>query len=158
MSFASQNLEERTTALRYLEERFGIPPGVFQNHQLVLRGEYLCAFREEGAELVESLSVVQAGLKLVKLTGSGGCKPSTRGMQVFGRYATRNVVDLSDSDLRGLVEGRSLPGHTGKGFVLLRHRGLIAGVGLVRDEQLVSQLPRAVTMHLKLPALPPAGP
>lgn len=154
MSSGWPNPEQRSHALQYLEERFGIPPEAFERHALLLRGEHLCAVREEAAELWDTLDGVQAGLKLLKLTGSGGYKPSTRGMQVFGGSATRNTFDLSDDDLRGLVEGRSLPGPEGKGFVLLRHRGSIVGVGLLREGRLLSQLPRSLTMHLRLPPRP----
>jgi NOL1/NOP2/fmu family ribosome biogenesis protein len=151
LSSAWLNPEEEARAFGYLEERFGIPPEAFADHRLLLRGENLCAVRRETEELWDTLAVAYGGLKLLKLTGSGGYKPSSRGVQVFGRTATRNAVDLTDEELRALVEGRSLPQPEGRGFVILRCRGVAVGVGLVRDAQLVSQLPRSVTMHLRMP-------
>ncbi|MBI5016118.1 MAG: hypothetical protein HZB55_11615 [Deltaproteobacteria bacterium] len=153
MSSAWLSPEEEARARGYLEERFGIPPPTFANHRLLLRGENVCAVRRETEELWDALNVAYGGLKLLKLTGGGGYKPSTRGMQVFGRAASRNVVDVSETDLKALVEGQSLPAADGRGFVILRCRGVAIGVGLVRDGQLVSQLPRSVTMHLRMPVV-----
>lgn len=143
---------EEASALAYLEERFGIPPAAFSGHRLLRQGEHLCALRREAADLADALGVAGAGLKVLKSTGSGGFKPSTRGMQIFGRQAGRNICDVTSEELRALVEGRSLVREGARGFVLLRHGGAVVGVGLLRDGQLVSQLPRNVTMYLRLPA------
>jgi len=142
---------EEASALAYLEERFGIPPSALCDHRLLRQGEHVCALRREAGGLADALNVAGAGLKLLKSTGSGGFKPSTRGVQVFGRWATKNLCDVTAEDLRALVEGRSLPREGARGFVLLRFAEAVVGVGLLRDGQLVSQLPRNVTMYLRLP-------
>ena len=151
MSSGWLNPDERDRALLYLEERFGIPRDAFSRHRLLLRGEHICAVREEACDAWDALNGLYCGLKLLKVSGSGGYKPTTRGIQVFGRAATRNVCDLEEQDLRSLLEGRSLPFPGGKGFVVLRCRGNPIGVGLARDDRLVSQVPRSITMYLKHP-------
>lgn len=151
MSHGWLDPEERDRALGYLEERFGIPREDFSGHRLLRRGEHLCAVREEARDAWEALRGVHCGLKLLKVSGSGGLKPTSRGVQVFGRSATRNVCDLAEEDLRGLLEGRSLPYTDGQGFVILRCRETVVGVGLARAGWLVSQVPRSVTMYLKHP-------
>ncbi|GAB4263348.1 MAG: hypothetical protein Kow0092_14180 [Deferrisomatales bacterium] len=142
--------EERGRALGYLAERFGIAAEAFAGHHLIRRGEYLYAVRREAEEACARLQWVAAGLKLLRVTGSGGFRPATRGIQVFGRWATRNTRDLSGEELRDLLEGRSLPAPGLDGFVLLFWGGAPVGVGLVRAGRLVGQLPRAVTEHLRL--------
>lgn len=146
---------EEAAALAYLEARFGIPPAALAGHRLLRRGEHVCALRREAAELAEGLQAASAGLKLLKVTGSGGFKPATRGMQVFGRFAVRNVFDVTEAELKALVEGQSLAVDGERGFVLLRCGGAPVGVGLLREGRLVSQLSRNVTMHLRFPA--PSG-
>lgn len=152
MSLDWLNPTEEASALAYLEGRFGIPPAALADHRLFRRGEHLCALRREAEELAEGLQVASAGLKLLKVTGSGGYKPSTRGMQIFGRAASRNVCEVTEGELRALVEGQSLSREGERGFVLLRCAGALVGVGLLREGLLVSQLSRNVTMHLRFSA------
>lgn len=150
MSFDWLSPEEAGRAVGYLEEGFGIPAGAFSGHRLFRRGEYLHAVHEDAAGACEELACVAAGLKLLKVTGSGGFKPATRGIQVFGRWATRRVCDLAEEDLGHLLEGRSLPWPGERGPVIVRCQGLPVGMGVIREGQLVGQFPRSVTEHLRL--------
>jgi NOL1/NOP2/fmu family ribosome biogenesis protein len=143
--------DDRRRALGYLADRFGIPEAAFRHHRLLLRGDHICAVREEACDAWDALVGILAGLKILKVSESGGLKPSSRGIQVFGRLATRNVWDLEEKGLRDLLEGRSLPYAGDRGYVILRCRGTVAGVALAREGLIVSQLPRSVTMYLRHP-------
>lgn len=151
MSSAWVSPEDRAEVVGYLEEVLGIPATVFAEHRFVRRGEYICAVREEAFPACSALRWIAAGLKIVKVTGSGGFRPATRGVQVFGRWATRRVVDLGRQDLRDLLEGRRVPSQGKGGPVILRWNDVPIGVGLVREGHLVSQLPRNLTEHLRFP-------
>ena len=152
MSFEWLSPDDARQVLGYLEERFGIPADALAGCRLLRRGGYVCALRAESEPLARELQAAGGGLRLVKETGPGRFKPATRGMQVLGRLARRNVIDLDDATLRGLLQGQTVPvAEEGRGFVLLRWDGGIVGVGLLRAGQLVAQIPRTVTEHLRLP-------
>ncbi len=151
MSFAWLNPEETRNVLRYLEDRFGIPAGMLEGHRLFRRGGYIWAVCPEAAGLSGELRVAGGGLRLVREMGPGRYKPATRGIQVFGCRACRNVLDVQDEQLRALVQGQALPVPEGmQGFVLVRWEGRVVGVALARNGQLQGQFPRALTEHLRL--------
>lgn len=142
--------DEERRALGYLEEAFGIASAALAEHRLLRRGEHVFAVRREASGACDAYRWVAAGLRLLKASGSGSYKPATRGLQIFGRCATRRVWDLDRPALRGLLSGQSLPWPGEDGPILLRWQGSPLGLGLARAGQLVSQLPRAVTEHLRV--------
>ena len=142
------NPPERDKFLSFLDARFGIPPERFADYRLFVRGEYLFAIAEAAAKASEDYDCPELGLQLAKLTHSGHHKPTSRGMQVFGDAVTKNVRDLTATDIKALVEGRKLEAPGAQGFVILTHAGLPIGVGLCREGRLESQFPRSMTEHL----------
>ncbi|MDW7712313.1 MAG: hypothetical protein SCH98_17745 [Deferrisomatales bacterium] len=142
--------EEERRALAVLEGTFGIPPAAFAGHRLLRRGEHVFAVHREAAGACDAYRWVGAGLRLLKTTGGGSYKPATRGLQLFGRLATRRVCDLERPALRALLSGQSLPWEGEDGPLLLRWQGSPLGLGLARAGHLVSQLPRSVTEHLRV--------
>lgn len=132
------------------DEWFGIGRGHFDGLRLLRRGEGVYAVAEGAVAYADVLHLRSAGLKVATVRESGGYRPASRGIQVFGRWATRRVCDLDDAQLGALLRGASLPWEGERGLRLLRWRGAPVGFGTVRSEQLVAQLPRNVTEHLQL--------
>ncbi len=149
MSHAWLDPEEVGRLARGMEEWFGVPPEVIEGYAWVRRGEALCALAPEARPWAEAYPASAVGLKAFKEVGAAGPKLTSRGAQVLGRWATRRVVDVGEEDLRGLVEGRSLPWDGPRGPVILRTQGVAVGMGVLRDGHLLGQLPRAVTEHLQ---------
>ncbi len=142
--------EETGRVLTYLEERFGIPSEALSGHRLVRRGEYVCAVRREAVNACEALDWISAGLRLLRVSEGDRFKLSTRGAQVFGLAATTHMLDITEAELRALLQGQSLPSSSEPGLTILRHHGHPIGLSVVRAGHLVSQLPRSVTEHLRL--------
>lgn len=142
------NPTERGKFLDFLTDRFGIPPERLDGHELFVRGEYLFALAKAAAAASEGYDCQELGLQIAKLTHSGHHKPTSRGMQVFGDAATKNVVEVTAADIKSLVEGRKVEAHGLQGFVILVHAGNPIGVGLCREGRLESQFPRSMTEHL----------
>ncbi len=150
MSSAWLGPDETAAVAAYLEDRFGIPADRLDGHRLLLRGQHVYAVSRAAADAWDALQGGAAGVRILTVMGPGRFKLATRGAQFLGRWAVRNRCEVDDDGLRALVQGRSLP-WTGpeRGFVVLAWEGIPVGVGLVRAGRLVSQLPRAVTEHLR---------
>ncbi len=76
-------------------------------------------------------------------------KPTTTAVQLFGRFARRNTVDLDDASLKLLADGIPLcpapAGVSDDGYAILTYRSEPLGCGLAVDNRLLSQLPRWLT-------------
>jgi len=138
-------------AAAYLEEAFGIPAETWADHVFLSRGEYVHVLARSAAGACDAFQWVAAGLRILKVAGGGRFKPTSGGVQAFGRWATKRVRDLTDPDLRALLAGQTIA-DAGRedGPVILRWRGIPLGMGFVRGDRLVSQLPRGVTEHLRV--------
>lgn len=150
MSFEWLNPSDRAAFLEFMDERFGLGPDLFEGYALFRKGEFISAVTRPAVEAADELDGEDAGLQLARVTHSGNLKPVTRGMQAFGAGATKNVVDLDGGGVRALMEGRRVEAGGLRGFVLVRFKGALLGVGLVRDGMLESQFPRSMTEHLVL--------
>ncbi|RMF83831.1 MAG: hypothetical protein D6736_20635 [Nitrospinota bacterium] len=130
-----------------LVTRFGFPPDLFDPYLFLEQGRSIWVLRQT-PYLEEVLTVVQrrvetAGLRLLRRIQTQW-KPTTYGLQLFGPYATRNIVTLNDAEVRILfTEGRVRgPFALEEGYVIINSSLGVLGCGLYRGETLRSQIPR----------------
>ena len=145
---------EREPWLEIVEERFGIGPEVFEPYylvrpnrkglNLVLR-DHLSPERPK-PEII-GMSFMRTRMRFPKLT--------TAAAMAFGHHATRNLVGLDQeqadcflSRTRFELSSAQIESCTGTGYVLVRVREVMLGVGLYRAEShlLQSLLPKAWTL------------
>lgn len=125
-----------------IEERFGIPPSVFDGFALVQpQSKKLYLVPEEHAPPARpasetmGLPFLRVKMKVPKLT--------TAAAMQFGRHATRNVIDVGPVPAAAYFTRQpfaasieALAHCTGRGYVLVRHAGWTLGVGfLVLDDE-----------------------
>jgi NOL1/NOP2/fmu family ribosome biogenesis protein len=128
--------------VRELSERFGIPAGVFERLEAHEEQETVFVGTPEVMSF-DSVRPMRRGIRLARVYPYS-VKPTTFGMQILGEHATRNVIDLTDEQAKLLINGGSLNAEfaADNGFVLLRWRGFVVGVGFYKRPVLKSQIPR----------------
>ena len=136
---------ERNRLFSYLEERFGIPHGLFKEYLLVKRAKtWILIKADPQINHATKLKVLRVGLRAFEEVGSF-IKPTTRMIQVFGHAATRARLEINETQLMQLWEGRqmNLDLDLDKGYVILSlGKDAILGLGFYADGRLSSQLPR----------------
>jgi len=128
--------------VRELSERFGIPVDVFERLAAVEEQETVFVGTPEVMEF-DAARPMRRGIRLARIYPYS-LKPTTFGMQVLGEQATRNTIELSDEQAKLLINGGSLNADVDadNGFVLLRWRTFVVGVGFYKRPALKSQIPR----------------
>lgn len=131
-----------TKRVREVRERFGIPKGAFAGLRALEDQETIFVGTREVMEF-DAVRPMRRGIRLARMYPYS-LKPTTFGMQVLGRQATRNVIEVSDEQAKRLINGESLnvEADAENGFVLLKWQGFVAGVGFYKRPVLKSQIPR----------------
>lgn len=127
--------------LEMLAERFGLSSSLFEGYQFLRRGRegiYLLAQDHRPPERPRpdacGLFFLRTNMRYPKLT--------TAAAMIFGRHATRNVIALDRQQTEAYLARQSLTVTaaqasrcTGRGYVLLRHRGYTLGLGLYEPDR-----------------------
>jgi len=138
---------DRREVVRWWAERFGVPEEVFEPYEFYAKGrKAIWAIRrsEHLPKLVGPLRLEALGMVIMRM-GKFGWKPTTNAIQVFGRHARKNVVDLDERQMRAFVAGEPIKGPfegLEEGFVVVRYKGRPLGCGLYRRGVLHSQVPK----------------
>jgi NOL1/NOP2/fmu family ribosome biogenesis protein len=142
--------DERLLLFTYLEDRFGIHANVFADFDLFSRRKSWWLLRKtEGVSLPVRLKVTQVGLKAFDKVGNY-LKPATRMIQLFGHHATKGVMQISQGDFERLLRGEPLKVESTMedGFVILRLREHVLGVGLLLQGMITSRIRRSEAQRM----------
>ena len=130
--------------VREICQRFGIPESVLKGLVDVQAQDTVFVATED----VMSFNLVRPmrrGLRFCRMFPRS-TKPTTFAMQVLGRSATRNCIDVDETTARHLVNGSQAEidaaSDVENGFVLIRCRGFVLGTGLYKRPVLKSQIPK----------------
>ncbi|MGB3944987.1 MAG: hypothetical protein WBK88_09370 [Methanothrix sp.] len=131
---------DRGEVAEMMESRFGIPPRAFEGVSFFRRGRNVWAVSLPD---LPDLDFEAVGLRFLSLRGRVP-KPTTYALQLFGRFATKNAVDLSDGEARRFIAGerQQLSAPVEDGYVVVSYRGDVLGCGLYSRGDLISQLPK----------------
>jgi len=90
--------------LKEIRNRFGIPEEVFSNWKIVEAGDLWIMSEEAFKFPIKNFS--RKGIRLVRVYRDG-YKLTTAGIQIFGKYATKNVLEISPEQVRDYLEGKT---------------------------------------------------
>ncbi len=137
------SLEEREEVLSFWEERFGIPRETFQDYLLLSTAKnYWLFIAPPDSRPLQNLKVQTVGLLFTRRV-SRWLKPTSTALQRFGHLATKNVLELSPSELDRLRREKRLPfeAEMEEGYVIIKCEGKVWGCGLYAQGKLISFLP-----------------
>lgn len=131
---------DRAEVAEMMQSRFGIPPATFEGVSFYRKGRNVWAF---SLPEIPDLWCESVGLRFMSVRGRVW-KPTTYALQLFGRFATKNAVDLGPDQAEKFIAGgrQSLEAELEDGYVVVSYRGGVLGCGLYSRGELVSQLPK----------------
>ncbi len=147
LAFAGPDIVEET--VRYFETRFGVTAERFSSFSFLESGSAIWLFSASPHNaLLEGLRLEAAGVALVRRK-KRGWKPTTAGLRIIGRWATRNVVELDAVQAERFLARETITGRytTDGGFVIVRREGEVLGCGLVSALGLESQIPASLAIE-----------
>ncbi|MGC8940650.1 MAG: hypothetical protein ACP5JY_01265 [Candidatus Nanoarchaeia archaeon] len=154
MMFEFLSSNERDSALNYLVERFGFSKAVFDNYDFYrTKAEIrICAkgCKEYLQKILNVCDLGYAALRYGKVT-----KPTTTFIQQFGKYATKNIVQLDESQAKAFISGKDLclekeveKSKASDGYVIVKYRSDCLGLGILRGKLLLNQIPKRKRLNL----------
>ena len=130
--------KRRSELLDYFVERFGVPLKAFQTLDFLEsdKGKVFACTRAAAQATRWVERVAFTGLPFAR--ASNGFKPSTAALQLVGGMASCNVLELGEAASGELDASRVTPG-----FVAVSFKGLVLGCGLLKNNGLHSNVPKA---------------
>lgn len=130
--------------LNFLKERFGIEDKAFEGFKFVRSGEDAWIMSEDVPENLYGINRV--GLRFARGL-SRNPKITTAVIQIFGKYATKNIVHISEEQLSDYLKGRDVEVGEIKGVergqVIVKFKDDVIGSGLYDGRNLKNQIPKA---------------
>jgi len=131
--------------LRYVERRFGIPRELFDKYVFLKKGKNIWIFSGDQGVLNDFKKIETIGIKFLTVTRKF-IKPTTAFLQIFGKYARKNIVELKKEEemvefmTGGMIKRKF---NAEKGFVIVKYHEDILGCGLYTNTGLLSQIPKS---------------
>ncbi len=137
---------DRSEMAELWHARFGISLEVFLPYSFFKKAQSVWII---SSAKLPRLSYEALGMRIMSLK-DGPWKPTTSALQVFGRYATRNLVHLDDAGARLFLAGedQAIQGEMEPGYVVAFYKGEVLGCGLYSRGRLASQLPKERRMAM----------
>ena len=127
-----------------LLDRFGIPKDTFNEYHFIENEEKIWICSKEIAS-IDFKNLRTEGIGLLFARKGIILKPTTNMIQLFGKCATKNVIELNETQksmfLRGL-DILNLDANADTGYVIVKHKNDFLGCSLLKENNLKNQIPK----------------
>lgn len=134
--------------VKYFKEEFGIEEEVFKGYEFYEYKNSIYLMTKEVKDF-NCEKIIRKGIRIARLVKKG-IKPTIDLVQLFGRYAKKNIIYLNEQDLKKILYGQDLNLELGmeEGYKILFYKNYPIGVGYFRDKKLKNQIPRSRRINL----------
>jgi len=144
--------EQKQKLLGKLIERFGFPADIFEEYDFYLLPSEIKICAKGLISAVENIpNIYDAGFAFAKL--GVNVKPSTQTVQLFGKFAKKNIIELKFEEAVDFISGRdfSVTASTENctnGFVIVKFNDDNLGAGFLRGTELKNLVPGAKRLEI----------
>lgn len=128
--------------LKYAEEHYGAKPKWDYGWLLTPKNKIYLVSKDVGKIDTDKLRVTAVGMYFGEWKHNE-LRFSIEGSQLLGPLATKNVVELSDSERDEWLKGEELEKIEGEGFVLIKHKTDFLGSGKSKEGKILNFVPKA---------------
>ena len=144
---------DREQIFSYFEERFGLDRSLFKGLELFERSKgRIFAVNKDSAGFLDKVKPISFGLLFGRKNAA--IKPTSVIIQIFGRHATKNVLELDKKQTKDYIEGFDLvienSGNCNEGYVILKYKNFSLGVGLLKNNKLKNMLQKGKRTKVEL--------
>ncbi len=137
--------------LNKLENYFGIIADIFDKLETIKVDNEVHIGTNEVVTF-KQLKVYRRGIKLAQVF-THSTKFTTGAIQLFGKFAQKNILQLSYSESMMFARGqefspRSKPNNSENGFVIVKYKQFPIGIGNYKDGKLKSSIPRSQVVRI----------
>ncbi len=134
---------EREQLFNYFEQRFGIGREAFSHLEFYEKSKgRIYSIDKDAFRFLDRVKPISGGLLFARI--GGGIKPTSVIMQVFGKHATKNVLELDEKQTKEYVQGLDLdipdPGACTDGYVIIKYKNYSLGIALLKVGKLKNML------------------
>ena len=145
MRWTKLSAAEKEAVAGFFRERFGI---ILEGLELFSdKSGRVFANSKQSASAVKELDPILAGMKIATLEAA--IRPSTAALQLFGRQATKNVVEANQEQAKSFAAGGEFSASASEGYVIVSYNGNPLGSGFARNGVVKSLVPKDMRMELQ---------
>lgn len=135
--------------IKYFKEEFGIEEEVFKDYEFYEYKNSIYLMTKEAKDFNFEKGIIRKGIRIARLVRNG-IKPTIDCIQIFGRYAKKNIIYLTEEDLKKVLLGQDLHLELDipNGYKILFYKNYPIGVGYYRNKKLKNQIPRSRRINL----------
>ncbi|MDD1760193.1 MAG: hypothetical protein LUQ44_06250 [Methanothrix sp.] len=139
---------ENSVVAELWNSRFGVATQAFDGFRFFRKSHSVWVISDSH---IPKLSYETLGMRIMNLKDRPW-KPTTCALQIFGRSATKNLIQLDEPSAKIFLTGgsQSIESVSEPGYVVVFYRGEVLGCGLYSHGKLISQLPKERRMDAKM--------
>ncbi len=146
--------KERKALLSHMEKKFGIPENVFKGYDFFSTRKKIYVCSKECARDEFFTRSETAGIAFVRPDKE--LKPTTDAIQIFGKFASKNIVEISEQQLKKVLRGEEIElselTPEARCNVIITYQGIDVGCGFYTQGRLRSLIPKVRRISLQVQA------
>jgi len=139
----------------YIKERFDFSPDDFKGYVFISDEKRVYVTTEECAQTGHLPKAFRSyGIIAGRIQRSGRItKPTTNFFQIFGKFAKRNFIELTEEQKESFIRGQDIKPEntshvTSDGYVIVKFKEHVIGCGLLKSRILYNQLPKTRILRI----------